>query len=131
MDEIEKIILCNAEGLEMGTGEAEFTPACLDCVKYPSRIYKCLENVEKKLGKKCCGLCREWGDPKPTSAEKLMGICAENPDAGRSSCCGEGCDEFERRGPSEINEWFFDLSDLEYLPHTPQLNEDDDSYMEI
>jgi len=29
MEEIEKIILCNVEGLEMGTGETEFTPACL------------------------------------------------------------------------------------------------------
>ncbi|MCK5613536.1 hypothetical protein KAR91_67320 [Candidatus Pacearchaeota archaeon] len=111
----------------MGTGEAEFTPACLDCVKYPSRIHKCLENVEKKLGMKCCGLCREWVDPKPTSAEKLMGICALHS-MGRSSCFCEACDDFERRGPNEINECFFDLSDLEYLPHTPQLNEDDDAY---
>ena len=127
MEEIEKIILCNVEGLEMGTGETEFSSGCLDCVKYPSRIYKCLENVEKKLGIKCCGLCREWVEPKPSGAEQLLGVCAKHP-VGRSSCCCEGCEDFEKRELNEIDEEFFDLSDLEYLPHTPQLNEDDDSY---
>ena len=116
------MILCNIEGFEMGTGETEFTPACLDCVKYPSRINKCLENVDKKLGIKCCGLCEHWVEPKPTETEKLLGICAKNPHLGRYCCCCEGCEEFEKRHPNVLDRESFDLSDLDYLPHTPKFN---------
>lgn len=121
MDKIEKKTLCNIEGLEMGTGETEFTPACLDCVKNPSRINKCLENIEKELGIKCCGLCHYWCQPKPTENEKLIGICAKDPQFGISCCC-EGCEEFEKRDPYELDEESFDLSDLESLQHTPEFN---------
>lgn len=117
MKRIKNILLCNVE-------ESEFYPACLDCAKHPSRVYRCLEDIEKELGIRCCGLCEDWVDPKPTTDEKLIGVCVRSQ--GGHSCFCEGCEEFEKRDPNDLDTESFDLSGLNDLVHYPKFDEDDE-----
>lgn len=117
--DIADLLLCNVE-------ESEFYPACLDCAKHPTKVYRCLENVRSKLGIECCGLCENWVDPKPTVEEKLMGVCSEGRHALGISCWREGCEDFEKRDPEDFDTERFDLSGLNDMPHYPRFDEDDE-----
>lgn len=82
MGKKEKILRCNIDGIERGSRITEFFLPCLDCMKHPSRIHNCFENIERKLGIKYYDLYEHWCSPKPTNTEMLIGACATNPDLG-------------------------------------------------